>query len=553
MPRATPAVREFRKTRGRPAASAVQPVTDLRHPSCKILAVGSLPEHFNAAAFFVDRHVAEGRGARMAFRFGGRAITYAEVAASVDRCANALAALGVEPEHRVLLVLNDSPAFAAAFWGAAKLGAVAVPVNTLMTPQEYEFILTDSRAPVAIVEESVAGRLLAVRHRCPALRAVVVVGSQGLPGTHDFDELLAAAKPTCEPAPTLADDICYWGYTSGSTGTPKAAVHSHAHFLAAANAVGVGIFGLEADDLVFSASKMFFAFGLGNSLYFPARVGGASVLVPERIDAERAFEVIAGERPTVFFTVPTLYARMLAIEEAERRWDLSSLRYCVSSGEALPPAIFDAWAERFGLELVEVVGSTEALHDFIANTPGAARRGASGRLVPGFEARLLDDAGAPVGDGVVGHLLIKGPTTSPYYWNRLERTRATMHGHWLSTGDMFARDAEGFFTFAGRSDDMLKVAGLWVSPAEIEAALVEHPGVLEAGVVGVPDGDGLTRPHAVVVLKAGWIASPDLAATLTEFVRRRAGGHRAPATLAFADELPKTATGKVQRFRLRPT
>src|SRR5204863_2469967 len=266
MPRATPAVREFRKTRGRPAASAVQPVTDLRHPSCKILAVGSLPEHFNAAAFFVDRHVAEGRGARMAFRFGGRAITYADLAASVDRCANALAALGVEVEHRVLLVLNDSPAFAAAFWGAAKLGAVAVPVNTLMTPQEYEFILTDSRARVAIVEESVAGRLLAVRHRCPALRAVVVVGSQGLPGTHDFDELLAAAKPACEPARTLAEDICYWGYTSGSTGTPKAAVHSHAHFLAAANAVGVGVFGLEADDLVFSASKMFFAFGLGNSL-----------------------------------------------------------------------------------------------------------------------------------------------------------------------------------------------------------------------------------------------------------------------------------------------
>ena len=514
--------------------------------------MGSVPEHFNAAAFFVDRHVAEGRGARTAFRFAGRAISYGDLAASVDGCANALAALGVEIEQRVLLVLNDSPAFAAAFWGAVKLGAVAVPVNTLMTPQEYEVLLTDSRARVAVVEAPVAGRLLAVRHRCPSLRAVVVVGGQGLPGTHDFDELLAAAKPTCEPALTFADDTCYWGYTSGSTGKPKAAVHSHAHFLAAADLVGVGVFGLEADDLVFSASKMFFAFGLGNSLYFPARVGGASVLVPERIDAERAFEVIATERPTVFFTVPTLYARMLAIDDAERRWDLSSLRFCVSSGEALPPAIFDAWAERFGLELVEVVGSTEALHDFIANTPGAARRGASGRLVPGFGARLVDDEGVPVADGVVGHLLIKGPTTSPYYWNRLDRTRATMQGHWLSTGDMFARDTDGFFTFAGRSDDMLKVAGLWVSPAEIEAALVEHPGVLEAGVIGAPDAAGLTRPHAVVVLKDGWSASPDLAATLTEFVRRRAGGHRTPATLAFADDLPKTATGKVQRFRLRP-
>ena len=519
---------------------------------CRIRAVERVSEHFNAATFFVDRHVTEGRGARTAFRCAGRARSYAELAAAVDRCANALAGLGVEIEHRVLLALNDAPTFAATFWGTTKLGAVVVPVNTLMAPAEYEFLLSDSRARVAIVEASVAARLLAVRHRAPFLRAVVVVGGQGVPGTHDFDDLLSAAKPTCEAAPTVPDDICYWGYTSGSTGTPKAAVHTHAHFVAAADLVGVGIFGLEADDLVFSASKMFFAFGLGNSLYFPARVGAASVLVPERIDAERAFEVIASERPTVFCTVPTLYARMLAIDDAEHRWDLSSLRFCVSSGEALPPAIFDAWAERFGLELVEVVGSTEALHDFIANTPGTARRGAAGRVVPGFEARLIDDDGAPVADGTVGHLLIKGPTTSPYYWNRLERTRATMLGDWLRTGDMFARDVDGFYVFAGRSDDMLKVAGVWVSPAEIEAVLVEHPAVLEAGVVGVADADGLVRPHAVVVLNGGWTASGDLAATLTEFVRRRAGGHRVPATIAFADDLPKTATGKVQRFRLRP-
>ena len=512
----------------------------------------SVSEHFNAASFFVDRHVAEGRGARIAFRCAGRTVSYAEVAARVDCCVNALACLGVEIEQRVLLALPDSPAFATAFWGITKLGAVAVPVNTVMTPAEYEFVLTDSRARVAIVEASAAARLLAVRHRAPFLRAVVVVGGGGMPGTHDFDELLAAAKPTCEPAPTVGDDICYWGYTSGSTGTPKAAVHTHAHFVAAADLVGVGIFGLEPDDLVFSASKMFFAFGLGNSLYFPARVGAASVLVPERIDAERAFEVIARERPTVFCTVPTLYARMLAIDDAEHRWDLSSLRFCVSSGEALPPAIFDAWAERFGLELVEVVGSTEALHDFIANTPGTARRGAAGRIVPGFEARLVDDDSAPVPDGTVGHLLIKGPTTSPYYWHRLERTRATMLGEWLRTGDMFVRDGDGVYTFAGRSDDMLKVAGIWVSPAEVEAVLVEHPAVLEAGVVGVADADGLIRPHGVVVLKSGWTPSSDLASTLTEFVRRRAGGHRVPATIAFADDLPKTATGKVQRFRLRP-
>jgi benzoate-CoA ligase family protein len=513
--------------------------------------VQSLPEQFNAATFFVDRHLAEGRGGSTAFRFGGRAVTYAEVAESVDRCGNALAALGVEVEQRVLIVLNDTPAFAAAFWGTAKLGGVAVPVSPLMTPAEYEFLLNDSRARVAIVDESVATRILAVRQRCPWLRAVVVVGSRR-PGILDFHELLAAAKPSLDAARTFREDVVYWGYTSGSTGKPKAAVHSHKDFVAAADLVGVGIFGLGPDDLVFSASKLFFAFGLGNSLYFPARVGGASVLVPERLDAERAFEVIDAERPTVFFTVPTLYARMLAIDEAERRWDLSSLRYCVSSGEALPPAIFDAWAERFGLELVEVVGSTEALHDFIANRPGQARRGASGRLVPGFDARLVDDAGEPVAIGTVGHLLIKGETTAPYYWNRLERTRATMQGEWLRTGDMFSLDADGFFYFAGRSDDMLKVAGRWVSPSEIEGQLVEHPAVLEAGVVGIPDGTGLTRPHAFVVLKTGWTASTGLAATLTELVRTR-GSHRALAVVTFVDDLPKTATGKVQRFRLRDT
>jgi benzoate-CoA ligase len=512
--------------------------------------VQTLPESFNAATFFVDRHLAEGRGGRTAFRFRGRSITYGEVAESADRCGSALAALGVEMEQRVLIVLDDTPAFAAAFWGTAKLGAVTVPVNPLMTAAEYEFLLNDSRARVAIVEASVAARLLAVRSRCPGLRSVIVAGGPAPPGTLAFDELLAGAKPSLEAARTFREDIVYWGYTSGSTGGPKAAVHSHKDFVAAADLVGVGVFGLGPDDLVFSASKLFFAFGLGNSLYFPARVGAASVLVPERLDAERAFEVIAAERPTVFFTVPTLFARMLAVDEAERRWDVSSLRYCVSSGEALPPAIFDAWAERFGLELVEVVGSTEALHDFIANRPGEARRGASGRLVPGFDARLVDDAGAPVPTGAVGHLLIKGETTAPYYWNRLDRTRASMQGEWLRTGDMFSRDEDGFFHFAGRSDDMLKVAGMWVSPSEVEARLVEHPAVLEAAVVGAPAPDGLTRPHAFVVLKAGWTPSEPLAATLMEFVRAH-GGHRTPAAVTFVDDLPKTATGKVQRFRLR--
>jgi benzoate-CoA ligase family protein len=470
------------------------------------------------------------------------------VAERVARAARALAAAGLEIEQRALLALDDSPAFAAAFWGAIKLGAVAVPVDTLMSAEEYAFLLDDSRARVAVVEASVAPRVLAARS--PWLRALFVVGGRAA-GALDFDDALDAATPVAAAAPTAGEDVAYWGYTSGSTGRPKAAVHAHADFLAAADRVGVGVFGLGPDDLVFSASKLYFAFGLGNSLYFPARVGAAAVLVRERVTPELAFAVITRERPSVFFTVPTLYARMLEVPDAERRFDLSSLRFGVSSGEALPPALFDAWADRFGLELVEVVGSTEALHDFIANRPGHARRGTAGRLVPGYEARLVDDDGAEVATGTAGHLLLKGETTSPSYWRRRERTRRTMLGEWLRTGDMFRRDAEGWFYFEGRSDDMLRVGGRWVSPAEVEGHLAAHPAVLEAGVVGEPDARGLTAPCAFVVLKQGRAASPALAEALRAFVRERAAGFKVPARVEFVADLPRTATGKVQRFRLR--
>jgi benzoate-CoA ligase family protein len=296
---------------------------------------------------------------------------------------------------------------------------------------------------------------------------------------------------------------------------------------------------------------MYFAFGLGNSLYFPARVGAASVLFPDRLTPERAFEVITSERPTAFFGVATLYARMLEVADADRRFDLSSLRLCVSSGEALPPAIYDAWRARFGHELVDVVGSTEALHDFIANRPGAVRRGSSGQIVPGFEARLVDDDGRPVPAGTVGQLLIKGETLAPYYWNRLERTRATMLGEWLRTGDMFWQDPDGYFYFAGRSDDMMKVSGMWVSPAEIEAVLVEHPAVVEAGVVGTVGPDGLVHPGAFVVLRAGRAPGDPLAAELRAWVKSRTAGYKVPRTIEFVDDLPKTVTGKIQRFKLR--
>jgi benzoate-CoA ligase len=512
--------------------------------------VSALPQYENAASVFIDRHVAAGRGARTLYRSGGAAISYADVAASSARFANALAALGVEIENRVVIALPDVPAFATAFWGIARLGAVAVPVNTLLSPAEYEFVLGDSRAKVAVVDGSVAPAFAAIRERCPFLRAVVVVGGRGARGL-GFDDLLARASDRHEPARTFREDVVYWGYTSGSTGTPKAAVHSHKDLIAAADLVGVGVFGLDEDDLILSASKLYFAFGLGNTLYFPARVGAAAVLEPARIDPERAFELIARERPTVFFAVATLFARMLQVPEASQRFDLSSLRLCVTSGEALPPPVFDGWAARFGIELCDVVGSTEALHDFIATRPGQPRRGSCGQVVPGFDARLVDDAGNDVPAGAVGHLLIRGETTSPYYWNRLDRTRATMLGEWLRTGDMLACDGEGYFYFAGRADDMLKVSGMWVSPAEVEAVLLQHPDVVDAAVVGRVDAAGLVRPRAFVVLRDGTAASPALGNALRAFVRERAAGYKVPSAIEFVPELPRTATGKIQRFRLR--
>ena len=510
----------------------------------------ALPHALNAAAFFVDRHVAEGRGARTYFRWRGQSLTYASIATLAARAGHALASLGVEIEHRVVIALPDVPEFAAAFWGAAKLGAVSVPVNTLMSADEYAFVLNDSRAKVAIVDESVAAAFASIGARAPFLRAIVVVG-RAPAGTLAFDDVVGRAADRLDPAPTFGEDVVYWGYTSGSTGPPKAAVHSHKDLVAAADLVGTGVFGIGEDDVILSASKLYFAFGLGNTLYFPARVGAAAILEPGRLDAERAFEVITRERPTVFLAVATLYARMLQVPDAEKRYDLSSVRLCVTSGEALPPPVFDAWAGRFGIELADVLGSTEALHDFIATRPGKARRGSCGQVVPGFEARLVGDDGDDVPAGTVGHLLIRGETSAPYYWNRLERTRRTMLGEWLRTGDMLSCDAEGYFYFAGRGDDMLKVSGMWVSPAEVEACLLEHPSVLEAGVVGRATDGGLVRPYAVVVLKPDAKASPALDAELRAFARERLAGYKAPVAIDVVSEIPRTATGKIQRFRLR--
>src|SRR5262245_7163733 len=509
-----------------------------------------VPEGFNAAVHFLDRHVAEGRGGRTAFRFDGRAVTYGEIALRANRLGNALLSRGVQMEQRVLLALPDRPEFAEAFWGTMKIGAVPVPVNEALPAEDLAFLLQDSRARAVVASATAAAAILTVRGGCPALETVIAVGGRRR-GALEYERLLERVSPELAPADTSRDDVALWGYTSGSTGRPKAAVHLHHDLVYSAELVGRGTFGIGPDDLIFSASKLHFAFGLGNSLYFPALVGAASLLVPERLEAERIFELIEVERPTVLFAVATVYRRLLQVAGAERRFDLSSLRLCVSSGEALPPALFHGWKSRFGHELLDVLGSTEALHDYIANRPGEARAGSSGRIIPGYEARLVDDAGRPVALGMIGQLLIKGDSTAPCYWNRHERTKATMLGDWLRTGDMFYEDTDGYYYFCGRTDDMLKVGGMWVSPTEVETCLGEHAAIAEVAVVGRGDADGLTKPHAYCVLREGMAGSDALAAELRESVRSRVGGYKAPRWLDFVAELPKTATGKLQRFALR--
>jgi benzoate-CoA ligase len=509
-----------------------------------------LPARFNVATWFVDRHLAEGRGGQPAFHYEGRVLTYADVHDLVNRAGNVFRELGVEMEQRVLMICLDAPEFLGAFWGAIKIGAVPVPTNTLMRAADYRYVLDDSRAKVAVVSAPLlaeAGPALAgARH----LRHVLVAG--GPPGPYlSWEDRLAKASPALEAAETSRDDAAFWLYSSGSTGFPKGAVHLHHDMWVCVETYARQVLGIQPTDKVFSAAKLFFAYGLGNAGYFPMAVGAQSVLFPHRPTPEAVFEVLTRHRPTLFFGVPTLYAGMLAVKDAERRFDLSSLRLCVSAGEALPEEIYRRWLERFGVEIIDGIGTTEVLHIFLSNRPGAVRPGSSGRPVPGYEAVIVDDEGRPVPRGEIGNLRVKGDSTMAYYWNQHDKTRAALFGPWIQTGDKYWQDEDGYFWYAGRSDDMLKVGGIWVSPVEVEATLIKHPAVLEAAVVGKEDEEGLIKPHAFVVLKDPAQASPALAEALKAFVKDQIAPYKYPRWIEFVPELPKTATGKIQRFKLR--
>lgn len=526
-----------------------------------------LPETFNAAVAFLDKNIAEGRGEKTAVYYEGNAYSYAQIAELAHRIGNGLLELGVDMEQRIALLLLDSPQFAAAFFGTIKMGAVPVPLNTLLRPADYVYLLNDSRARVLLVHATLWQNIQHILPQLKYLRHVVIVNNTGerVRGTsssadarssqslHDFDTWIARASPDLQPAETSKDDSAFWLYSSGSTGFPKGCVHLQHDMVYCTEYYAKGILDIQESDITFSAARLYFAYGLGNNLYFPFSVGASAVYYPDRPLPEEMFKVIEQYRPTIFFGVPTLYASMLSLPDVEKRFDCSSLRLCVSAGEALPADILRRWEQAFHVPILDGIGSTEILHIFISNRKGDIRPGSSGRLVPGYEALITDEDGRPVPRGDIGNLLIRGDSTAAYYWNKHEKTKNTIVGSWIHTGDKYYQDNEGYFWYCGRSDDMLKVGGQWVSPIEVENTLIMHPAVLEAAVVGVFDKENLVKPKAFIVLQAGQVPSNELAEELKSFVKQHIAPFKYPRYIEFVHTLPKTATGKIQRFLLRDT
>lgn len=515
----------------------------------------TLPDQFNVTTEFLDRHLHEGRGNKIAVYHEGSAYTYAQIAELANRVGNGLLDLGVDMEQRVVLLLLDSPQFAASFFGTIKMGGVVVPVNTGLRPADYLYILNDSRARVLIIHASIWDTIKQLRSRLTYLRHVIVVGlTEPASATlHDFDAWIGRASSTLAAADTVKDDSALWLYSSGSTGFPKGCVHLQHDMVYCTEYYAKPILGINEHDITFSAAKLYFAYGLGNNLYFPFSVGASAVYHSGRPLAEDMFRVVEQYKPTIFFGIPTLYANMLALPDAEKRFDFSSVRICVSAGEALPADILQRWEQAFRVPILDGIGSTEILHIFISNRIGEIKPGSTGKVVPGYQAMIADEHGQPVPQGDIGNMLISGDSIAATYWNKHEKTKNTINGHWIQTGDKYYQDEEGYYWYAGRADDMLKVGGQWVSPVEVENTLIIHPAVLEAAVVGILDDENLVKPKAYITLKHGYAPSDALAEELKNFVKARLAPFKYPRFIEFIPELPKTATGKIQRFVLRET
>lgn len=511
-----------------------------------------IPRQFNVASHFLDRHLREGRADKVAIECGQEQVTYRQLLEQVNQTGNALRKLGLRQEDRVALLLLDTPDFACCFFGAIKIGAIPIPLNTLLKPEEYQYMLNDSRARVLIVADSLYPQIQAIgadKLRC--LETIVIAG-QPVTDLPCLQHLRDEGSRELEAAATCQDDPAFWLYSSGSTGFPKGCVHLQHDMVVCSELYAKATLGITEKDRFFSVAKLFFAYGLGNGLYFSLSVGATSILWPGSPSPPNIFGVIEKFKPTLFFSVPSNFASLLSYRrEHGLDFDLSTVRHAVSAGEALPAPIFHRFKERFGVEILDAIGSTEALHMFIANRPGAVRPGSSGQILPGYEARIVDEYDQTVPDGEIGNLLIKGDAVCAGYWNQHEKTKETFQGHWLRTGDKYYRDRDGYFWYVGRSDDMMKVKGMWVSPVEVESTLLEHPCVQEVAVIGRDDKNQLLKPAAYVVLKNGQQSSPELTEELKELLAAKLAPHKCPQLIEFIPQLPKTATGKIQRYKLR--
>jgi benzoate-CoA ligase len=497
-----------------------------------------IPREYNAAVDLVGRNLAAGRGGKTAYIDDSGSCTFAQLAERVDRAANALLSMGIRREDRIAIAMLDSIDWAALFLGAIKVGIVPVALNTLLTPADYEYQLKDSRAKAVFVSE-------------PILKSFDGFSFTQVIPHSKLKELISSASHVVKAAKTTRDDMCFWLYSSGSTGAPKGTVHLHSHLILTANLYAVPVLGIRESDVVFSAAKLFFAYGLGNALTFPLAVGDTTIMIAERPTPDAVFKRLVENKPTIFYGVPTLFAALLVNPGFPDRSKLK-LRVCTSAGEALPPEIGKRWTERTGTELLDGIGSTEMLHIFLSNRPGDVRPGTTGKPVPGYELRLVDDQGNVVTKpGELGELQISGPTSAVMYWNQREKTKNTFQGPWTRSGDKYSLDKDGYYAYGGRSDDMLKVGGIYVSPAEVEAALVSHEAVLEAAVVGAADEQKLIKPKAFVVLKPGKSPSDSLKTALQQHVKDKLAPYKYPRWIEFLAELPKTASGKIQRFKLR--
>ena len=509
--------------------------------------VFTFSESFNVSVHMIDRHLDEGRADRLAYITEEEHVTYGQLAERVNRCGNALLKAGIPPRKRMLMIVKDCPEFVYLYYGAIKAGIVPVPINTLLRAKDYQYMIEDSGCAALVYSREFSGEIepaLAAASRKPPFLAQTE-------GDNGIKEMIDAASAALAPYPSDAMAECFWLYSSGSTGRPKGTVHRQRDLLVNSVLYTEPVLDITESDIMFSAAKLFFAYGLGNSMNFPLNYGACTILSDERPSPEMTFQIIEKFRPTIYFGVPTLYAAQCRALETETP-DLSSIRISISAGESLPAPIFHRWKEQVGHPLIDGIGSTEGTHIFISNRPADAKPGTSGKVLPGYNARIVDDDGDDVEQGEVGRLWVQGQSMAPYYWNQPERTEQTMLGDdWLNTGDTYTQDEDGYYVYNGRSDDMIKVGGIWCSPIEIEARLIDHPKVLEAGVVGREDSDGLVKPEAYIILKDHSDADDDLATELLEHCKDGLARYKYPRWFFFVEDLPKTATGKIQRFKLR--